>query len=124
MSRDTAWRAVAAGPAAEARGTAVWLPPADIVETPSGFQVTLEICGVPRDGIVVQTDESRLTVSGERPPEPDARVCHHRERPVGRFARSFAFRVPIDSEGIRAALADGVLTLEIPKREPMRIAVE
>jgi len=106
------------------KGGVDWLPPADIAETASGFEVTLEICGVPREAIEVGADESRLTVSGERPGEVEGEVCHYRERRVGRFGRSFAFRVPIDSDGIRATLADGVLTLTIPKRTPTRVSVE
>ncbi len=101
-----------------------WLPPVDIVETPSTFEVTLEICGVPREQIDVRAEENRLTVSGERAGEVEGEACHYRERRVGRFARSFAFRVPTDSEGIRAALADGVLTLTVPKTMPTRISVE
>lgn len=100
-----------------------WLPPADILEMPEGFEVTLEVCGVSREAIDVQAEENRLTVSGERR-DAEGEFCHYRERPVGRFARAFTFRVPVDTDGIRAALAEGVLTLTIPKKEPTRVSVE
>lgn len=112
------------GQLARVRNGVDWLPPADIAETPSGFEVTLEICGVSRGAIEVHAEESRVTVSGERPGAVEGEVCHYRERRVGSFRRSFAFRAPIDSDGIRAALTDGVLSLTIPKRTPTRVSVE
>jgi len=121
MSGNVAGRET--GNAAGGRTATDWLPPADILETPQGFEVTLEVCGAPREAIDVRAEENRLTVSGERR-DVEGEFCHYRERPVGRFARSFSFRVPVDADGIRAALAEGVLTLTIPKKEPTRVSVE
>ena len=101
-----------------------WLPAADIIETSDGFEVALEICGVPRQAIEVSVDDARLTVSGTRTKDNGAEVVHHRERRLGRFGRSFAFRVPVDPHGVQASLANGVLTVRIPKQVPTRVAVE
>ena len=98
-----------------------WLPPADIIETREAFEISLEICGVSRDEIVVGLEDDRLTVSGVRLTDTEERVCHYRERQRGRFVRAFSFRTPVDDERIEARLADGVLFLTIPKRRPMRI---
>lgn len=100
-----------------------WLPPVDIVETETAFEVALDICGVPRDAIDVRLQDDRLTVSGARAPGDAAEVCHYRERPVGRFTRAFTFRTPVDADGIEAKLADGVLSLSVPKQLPRKVAL-
>jgi HSP20 family protein len=98
-----------------------WLPPVDIVETETEYAVTLEVCGVSREAMDVRLEDGRLTVSGMRPGDAEGEVCRHRERPVGRFARSFFFRGPVDADAIQASLAEGVLTLTIPKKQPTQV---
>jgi HSP20 family protein len=101
-----------------------WLPPVDILETAASFEVALDICGVPRERIKVRLEHDRLTVSGTRTPAAEGEIHHYRERRVGRFARAFTFRTPVDADGIEAKLADGVLSLSIPKQLPTRIGLE
>jgi len=98
-----------------------WLPPTDIVETAEAFEISLEICGVPREDIVIDLEENRLTISGGRVTDAGDQTCHYRERPRGHFLRSFSFRTPVDDAGIEARLADGVLALTIPKKRAKRI---
>ena len=101
-----------------------WLPPVDIVEAPDLFKVALDLCGILREAIDVRLERDRLTVSGVRGPADENEVCHYRERQVGRFARAFTFRVPVDADGIEARLTDGILLLSIPKRLPKKVELE
>jgi HSP20 family protein len=110
-------------PTAAARGVD-WLPPVDIVETPTDFEVALSISGVPREEIDVHLEHDRLTVSGTRKAAAQGELCHYRERPVGRFFRAFSFRTPVDADGIQAKLANGVLRLRIPKQLPRNVELE
>ncbi len=110
--------------ATPARDGVDWLPPVDILETPTSFEVALDVCGVPREQIDVRLEDGRLTVSGTRELDEGDEFCHYRERQVGRFARAFTFRVPVDADGIEAKLADGVLTLTIPKQLPTQVELE
>jgi HSP20 family protein len=112
------------GASASDQSDADWLPPVDIVETPGAFEVTVELCGVPREDIRVGFEENRLTVWGVRRPQDDREVHHYRERRIGRFARAFSFRTPVEGEGIAARLEQGVLRLSIPKAQPKRVRVE
>lgn len=105
-------------------GGSLWLPPVDIVETEGGFVISLEICGVPREAIDVKLEDDRLAVSGMRATVAEGEALQYRERPRGRFTRSFSFRTPVDQEGIHAKLADGVLTLSIPKKLPKKVELE
>jgi HSP20 family molecular chaperone IbpA len=43
---------------------------------------------------------------------------HQVERGHGAFARSFDFAEKIDAVGVSATLADGVLTVTLPKQAP------
>jgi HSP20 family protein len=101
-----------------------WLPPVDILETPSSFEVALDICGVPREQIDVRLEGGRLEVSGMRESAERDEFCHYRERQVGRFARAFTFRTPVDADGIEAKLAHGVLSMSIPKQRPKKVDLE
>ena len=54
-------------------------------------------------------------------------ATHRREREAGRFSRAVALPDDIDTENVRARLADGVLTVTIPKAaksKPRQIAVQ
>lgn len=123
MAEDQAFADRGGGRATSAGSDIDWLPPVDILETATAFEVALDICGVPRDAIDVRLEDDRLTVSGARTPRDEPEVCHYRERPVGRFARAFTFRTPVDADGIQAKLADGVLSLTVPKQLPRKIAL-
>ena len=98
-----------------------WLPPADITETDDAFRIALELCGVDRHGVDIQLTDGRLTISGVRETDVPGEVCHYRERPRGRFVRAFSFRTPVDDDAIEARLADGLLTVTVPKRRPTRV---
>jgi HSP20 family protein len=103
-------------------GVSDWLPPVDIVETPTAFEVAIEVCGVSRDDLHASFEEGRLSVWGVRRPS-EGETHHYRERRMGRFARAFSFRTPVDEAAVSAKLARGVLTLTVPKRLPRRIAL-
>ena len=92
-----------------------WAPAVDLCETATAFILTAELPGLTRDQIRVEVHDSRLTVQGRR----DSRVCcdqyHQVERGHGEFCRSFALPQPVDAAAIAAELADGVLTITVPK---------
>lgn len=92
-----------------------WVPAADLCEVASHFLLTIELPGVDRADVDLAFVADTLTVSGRRPdPEPCERYQQF-ERAQGRFSRSFRFALPVDSDAIVADLANGVLTVTIPK---------
>ncbi len=108
------------------RGTAGWVPPADLYETADQFVLTIELPGLERDHVNLSFTGDTLTVSGRRPdPQPCERYQQF-ERAQGRFSRAFRFAVPVDGNAIGADLALGVLTVTVPKAlgATRRIAVE
>ena len=96
-----------------------WVPPVDLCERPDAYVLTVELPGLRREDIDVGADAGVVTVRGQRPPQS---CCPERyeqlERGQGHFSRSFRFAQPIDAEAVSAELADGVLTVTIPKISP------
>jgi len=107
-----------------------WTPPVDLYETPTDFILTAELPGLSRDQIEIEAEENRIAIRGARASTPGREIpCeqyHRVERGHGRFSRAFSLPEPIDVEGIKADLKDGVLTITIPKsadRQARRINV-
>lgn len=99
-----------------------WTPPIDVYETTDRYVVTAELPGLTREEVDLAVEDSRLTIRGRRNDRGDSRsdVTHYHqvERGHGAFARSFDFAEKIDAVGVSATLADGVLTVTLPKQAP------
>jgi len=111
------------------RKTGTWNPATDIVEKTDGYTITLDAPGFAKDDFTVKIHEGVLTVSGERktPDATDEKYYSYYERPYGTFERSFRLPDHIDSEAIKGSYENGVLTLELTKKEeakPHLITVE
>ncbi len=98
-----------------------WAPPIDVYETGEAYVVTAELPGLTREQVDLAVEESRLTIRGTREARPasgDAVHYHQVERGHGSFKRVFEFTENISGDRIAAELADGVLTITIPKAAP------
>jgi HSP20 family protein len=104
-----------------------WVPPADLCELPDRYVLTIEVPGLQRADVKLDYRDDVLVLRGQRPAQT---CCPERyqqlERGQGQFCRSFRFGQPIAVDRITADLADGVLTVLIPKSAPdvARIDVE
>ena len=98
-----------------------WAPPIDVYETSDAYVVTAEVPGLTRKQVDLAVEDSRLTIQGRREAQPasgDAVHYHQVERGHGTFRRVFEFAEKIDGDRIVADLAEGVLTITIPKVPP------
>lgn len=97
-----------------------WAPAIDVYETATAYVVTAEVPGVTREQIDLALEESRLTLRGQRTDRATSGILHFHqvERSYGSFARSFEFGQKIDVERVAADLAEGVLTITLPKVPP------
>ena len=99
-----------------------WAPPIDIYETDAAYVITVEVPGVSRDQVELAVEDRRLTIRGRRletPARSGDRLHYHLvERGYGTFARSFEFAQRVDVERVNADLAEGVLTITLPKAAP------
>jgi len=97
------------------RATTGWVPAADLHETEDRYVLTLELPGLSRADVEIEFRNDQLSVRGERPGGDCPQRYQQLERGHGPFARVFSFVQEIDRDGIAADLADGVLTITIPK---------
>lgn len=111
--------------------TSSFIPPADVLVTEEGVKVYMDVPGISSDKLDVELENDVLTVRGERPypyAERDGdRGARRIERGFGRFERSLRVPGGLDPNAIEASLADGVLSLRLPKPEslkPRRIQIK
>ncbi len=95
-----------------------WVPPADLSETADRYLLTIEVPGLERDDVSIDLQDGTLLVRGQRPAQA---CCPERyqqlERGQGQFSRSFRFAELVSEDGITADLADGILTIVVPKSQ-------
>ena len=107
-----------------------WAPPVDVAETQEKILVRAEVPGMRQQDIQIEFENGLLTIRGERKLEKSEGVTWHRvERIYGSFSRSFTLPRTVDPERITASYREGVLEIEVPKREEakpkqIRIAVQ
>lgn len=106
-----------------------WTPRIDIKEDQNHYTVTADIPGVDPKDIQVTMANGMLTIKGERKEEKEENKKNFRRRECfsGSFERSFHLPDTADSKNIKAKGKNGVLTVEIAKKEtakPQTIKIE
>jgi HSP20 family protein len=96
----------------------MFVPTADIYETPEALNVILEMPGVEKNNVDIQVKDGALRVEGRldlskyRGLQP-----LYIEYNIGHYARTFQLSNKIDQDKIAAEMKDGVLSLLLPKAE-------
>jgi HSP20 family protein len=102
-------------------------PPLNVfVDKGGAVVVRAEIPGVDPEGIQIQVEPQRLTISGERASDAESAAYHRRERRFGRFSRSVQIPADLDPEQATAQYRDGLLTVRIEKSaaaRPRKVAI-
>jgi HSP20 family protein len=96
-----------------------WLSPAsDASSDKDAYRISMELPGVPEDGIELSVDGGVLTVRGEKTAEREEKgeTWFFSEREYGAFRRSFRLPPDSDQDKVEAHLKDGVLTVVVPRR--------
>ncbi|HEX5066959.1 MAG TPA: Hsp20/alpha crystallin family protein [Myxococcota bacterium] len=103
-----------------------WQPDVDVVETEDEVVVRVELAGVHSRDLRVGVDGSELCISGQRVAAESSGVrrLHQMEIATGPFERRLRIPVGFDRERVSAHLADGILTIQLPKRGRRSVAVE
>jgi HSP20 family protein len=103
-----------------------WAPLADVSENDHAYLVHVELPGVRKDQIDVQMQDRELVISGEMKETENGRR-HRSTRRTGRFEYRTYLPGDVKADQVSAQLADGVLTVTVPKSEaakPRRIEVK
>ncbi len=100
----------------------MWIPVVDVEETKDSLVVRVEIPGMKKEDIKIQTVGEGLVISGERRHEAEEkdRYFHRVERTYGKFQRAFALPVEVEPDKAKASYKDGVLEITFPKSEKAR----
>lgn len=97
----------------------------DAYQTPDAVVVKAPIAGVKSENLEISITDEVVTIKGERKEEKEVERDNYfaQECYWGSFSRSYVLPVAVDSEGARANLKDGILTIAIPKQEKSKTKV-
>lgn len=97
-------------------------PPANIVEKNDHYQIELAVPGMEKADFNIKLEDSLLTISAEKKTEKNAETDKmiRREFSHKAFKRSFTIDEKIDTAAISAKYENGILTLELPKKEDVK----
>jgi HSP20 family protein len=122
VERDPILRDIVNPSLPAARRAARLVPPVDVIEHDDRWTLVLEVPGVAREAIKVHLDGSRLTITGTKARGwEDGGRSRVSERETGSFTREFLVPFQVRPDAIRAHLADGVLTVVLPRSGTDRI---
>jgi HSP20 family protein len=102
----------------DTQNSGTWAPPVDVAEDNEKIHVKVEVPGMDEKDLKVNYEDGLLTITGERQfDRKDDRNYHRIERAYGSFVRSFSLPRTVDAGQIVANYRNGVLEIEIPKKE-------
>lgn len=95
-----------------------WAPSVDVYETENELVIKADLPEVVEKDLDVRVENNMLMIRGERKLEQQVKEENYlrMERSYGTFSRSFSLPNTVDAQAIKAAYADGVLSVTLPKR--------
>ncbi|HUI87619.1 MAG TPA: Hsp20/alpha crystallin family protein [Anaerolineales bacterium] len=90
----------------------------NIRDADEAFVLTALVPGLKADDLNIQVLEDVLRIEGEFPEDQNEYLLQ--ELPNGSFRRELRLPSAIQSERVEAKIADGILTLQLPKAESAR----
>ena len=95
--------------------------PVEIHEDGDGLTVCAELPGFTKEQVDISIDNGVLTIAAKREStKQDDASTHLHERRFTRVRRQFTLPTSVDTTGVDAALADGVLTLRLKKKDEVK----
>jgi HSP20 family protein len=96
------------------------LPAVNIKENADAFMVEMAAPGMAKEDFKIELNNDLLTISSEKKNEKETKegeTYTRREYSYQSFSRSFTLPNTVDGEKISAKYENGVLSIEIPKKE-------
>ncbi|MEN8376439.1 MAG: Hsp20/alpha crystallin family protein [Gemmatimonadota bacterium] len=95
-------------------------PSVALRKSTAGYALDVLVPGLARDQVDVALEGKTVIVSGEWPARADEDVdtLLRDEFPRGRFRRTVHLPEAVDADGVKAKLAGGILSVELPLSEP------
>ena len=97
------------------------MPQANVIESKESFKIELSVAGFSKEQIGIQFQDNLLLVKGtaEDKPNEDEKYLT-REFGLNGFIRRFSIPKTVDTELITALFSNGILTINIPKKEEVK----
>ena len=94
-----------------------FVPRANLAETDTGYEVTLELPGMKPEEFHVEFKSGALWITGKKKEENEVKgkTFHRMERSCGEFRRVFRLPVAVDEDLVTAEYKEGVLRVAVPK---------
>lgn len=93
----------------------------DATDSDADLTLTMDLPGLTADDLSIEVQDGALTVRGQRTrPALNDRTYLQAERAFGAFQRTIQIPNTVDPDAITADLRDGVLTVTVPKPEPVK----
>ena len=93
----------------------------DVKETDGTYEVEIDLPGFKKDEINVKLEDGYMTISAAKGLDTEKKDKHgkiiRQERYAGAMQRSFYVGEGVKTEDVKAKYEDGVLKLDIPKKE-------
>jgi len=93
----------------------------DVKEKEGGYELNVELPGYKKEDVQLELKDGYLTISAETKSREDEKDQDgkyiRRERYYGSCSRSFYVGEELDQEDIRARFEDGILKVDVPKKE-------
>jgi HSP20 family protein len=94
-----------------------WSPPVDVEDRAEDYLVEADLPGVNREEVDVEFRDGELTIKGEVKERGRSGAVREQTRRTGRFDYRVTLPREVDADKIEARLADGVLTVRLPKAD-------
>jgi HSP20 family protein len=106
----------------------VRMPIFDMVDKEDRYELKVEVPGIEKEKVKVKVTEDSLEISGEQSKEEESEDKRKRfiynERSYNSFYRNIPVPEEIVSSKVRAKMSNGVLHIELPKKNPTKLEEE
>jgi HSP20 family protein len=94
----------------------MWSPEIEVFERNNTFVVRVDLPGLKRENVKVETTHDELTIEGERKIEEEKKEggFYRTERTYGKFIRTIPVPEYVKAEAAVASFENGVLEIEMP----------
>jgi HSP20 family protein len=89
-----------------------WIPAVETEETDDAYVIRAELPGLKRDNVDVELRGNELRITGDVTEDTPGKTLRHRQ---GKFGYRTTLPTDADADKIDAQLADGILTVRLPK---------
>ncbi|MCX6214492.1 Hsp20/alpha crystallin family protein [Spirosoma sp.] len=102
------------------------VPAVNVLEHQDGFRIEVAAPGLKKEDFKLNLNHNNLTISGSQESQKEDQDKNNerytrREFSYSSFQRTFTLPTSVDADNIQAAYTDGVLKINIPKREEAKV---